>query len=182
MGYVEETGAAQHLRDARITPIYEGTTGIQAADLIGRKIARDGGAAISAALARMRDAQTQIARQNDELLAGIAIALDEGIDAVERAVRFIVSSSEGEQLRVASVGAVPFLEMFGIVAGGWQMALAALAARRRLSEGTGDAAFHKAKIQTARFYADHMLSRATGLSRVVVRGGSVALEIDQDQL
>jgi alkylation response protein AidB-like acyl-CoA dehydrogenase len=182
MGYVEETGAAQYLRDARITPIYEGTTGIQAADLIGRKIVRDGGAAISAALARMRDAQTQIARQNDELLAGIAIALDEGIDAVERAVRFIVSSSEGEQLRVASVGAVPFLEMFGIVAGGWQMALAALAARRRLSEGTGDAAFHKAKIQTARFYADHMLSRATGLSRVVMRGGSAALEIDQDQL
>src|SRR5207253_3569905 len=82
MGYVEETGAAQHLRDARITPIYEGTTGIQAADLIGRKIARDGGIAIAAVVARMRDVQTQLARHDDALLAGVACALDEGIDAL----------------------------------------------------------------------------------------------------
>ncbi|TMH33860.1 MAG: acyl-CoA dehydrogenase [Betaproteobacteria bacterium] len=182
MGYVEETGAAQHLRDARITPIYEGTTGIQAADLIGRKIARDGGIAIAAVVARMRDAQRELAQTDAELLVGIGTRLGDGVDALERAAQFIVGAREGQSLRAATVGSVPFLEMFGIVAGGWQLGLAALAAQRRLAQSSGNAAFYSAKIQTARFYADHMLSRAAGLAHAVVNGWGGALEIDDDQL
>jgi alkylation response protein AidB-like acyl-CoA dehydrogenase len=181
MGYIEETGAAQHLRDARITPIYEGTTGIQAADLIGRKIARDGGNAIGQVIGQMREVQTQLARHDDALLAGIACALDEGIDALERAVRFIVSTY-GSDVRSASVGAVPLLELFGIVAGGWQMGRAALASRRGLANGDGDADFLAAKLHTARFYADHMLNRAPGLAHSVLHGAAAALAIEDDQL
>jgi len=181
MGYIEETGAAQHLRDARITPIYEGTTGIQAADLIGRKIARDGGSAIGQVIGQMREVQTQLAQHDDTLLAGIACALDEGINALERAVRFIVSTYSSD-VRSASVGAVPLLELFGIVAGGWQMGRAALASRRRLADGDGDADFLAAKLHTARFYADHVLNRASGLAHSVLHGAAAALAIDDDQL
>jgi alkylation response protein AidB-like acyl-CoA dehydrogenase len=180
MGYVEETGAAQHLRDARITPIYEGTTGIQAADLMGRKIARDRGAAARAVLAKMHEVVQALAQDGDAQLNAVGAALAEGVTALERAVDFVVSTYEGD-VRRASVGAAPLLELFGVVAGGWQMARAALAARRRLASGDGDAAFLKAKLVTARFYADHVLSRARGLCHAVVFGGEAALALDDEQ-
>src|SRR5438105_3531023 len=134
MGFIEETGAAQHLRDARITTIYEGTTGIQAADLVGRKIARDGGQAIRDVIAQMRDVQAQLVRRDDARLAPIAASLQGGVAALEEAVRFIVATHEREP-KTTSAGAVPFLELFGAVSGGWQMARAALAAQQRLAEG-----------------------------------------------
>ena len=121
MGFIEETGAAQYLRDARITTIYEGTTGIQANDLVGRKIARDGAVAIGAVIEQMREVQGQLSSADDERLAAIEGPLRDGIDAVEQAVRFIVDSY-GSDARRPSVGAVPFMELLGIVAGGWQMA------------------------------------------------------------
>ena len=179
-GFIEETGAAQHLRDARITPIYEGTTGIQAADLIGRKVARDGGRAIGRVIERMREVEAELGRDGAEGLAAIAARLREGVAALEQGVQFIVSTY-GADVRVPSVGAVPFLELFGVVAGGWQMARAALAAQRRLAAGDGEAGFYRAKLATARFYADHVLVRAPGLARTVVTGAEGALAIEDDQ-
>jgi alkylation response protein AidB-like acyl-CoA dehydrogenase len=181
MGYVEETGAAQHLRDARITPIYEGTTGIQAADLMGRKIARDGGTAARALLAQIRDVAQFLERDGDQQLHAIAAALSDASASLADAVEFAVSTYEAD-VRRASVGAVPLLELFGVVAGGWQMARSALAARRRLASGDGDAPFLAAKLLTARFYADHVLCRARGLCHAVVHGADAALAIDDDQL
>jgi alkylation response protein AidB-like acyl-CoA dehydrogenase len=180
MGFIEETGAAQHYRDARITPIYEGTTGIQAADLIGRKIAREGGHTIASVIAQIRDVQTQAAAQEDGHLAAIGLALGEALAALERAVQFILATYATD-VKQPSVGAVPFLELFGIVVGGWQMARAALVARQRLAEGLGDAGFLTAKRLTARFYADHVLSSAVGLAHAVIHGAEAALAMDDEQ-
>jgi acyl-CoA dehydrogenase len=179
MGYVEETGAAQHLRDARITTIYEGTTGIQANDLIGRKIAREGGQTIEAVLGLMRGVGAELAAQPGEDFAAIRAGLAEGVAAVDQAVRFIVATYGGD-IRRAAVGAVPFLKLLGIVAGGWQMARAALAAQRHLAAGEGDP-FYGAKITTARFYADHVMTQAPGLARTIVGGGAAALALAEDQ-
>jgi len=182
MGFIEETGAAQFYRDARITAIYEGTNGIQAADLIGRKIARDKGAAIGEVAAEMRELVGQLEGTKDETLSAIAARLRDGVAALEQAVQFVVTIF-GSDVRKAAVGAVPFLELFGTVAGGWQSARAALAAHRLLAAGaTGaDASFYKAKIGTARFYADHVLVRAHGLARTVVSGADGALALTDEQ-
>jgi hypothetical protein len=181
MGYIEETGAAQLLRDVRITTIYEGTTGIQAADLIGRKIARDRGDAVRRVIADMRDVEAQLEQQKSETLSAVAARLRDGIAALEQAVQFIVSTY-GVDVRRASVGAVPFLELFGVVAGGWQTARAALVAHRHLAAGLGEPGFLRAKLGTARFYADHVLVRASCLARTVVTGAEGALAIEDDQL
>jgi alkylation response protein AidB-like acyl-CoA dehydrogenase len=180
MGYIEETGAAQHLRDARVTSIYEGTTGIQAADLIGRKIARDGGRAVRAVIEGMREVEIQLEREGGEDLTAVAARLRDGVSALDHGVQFILSTY-GTDVRRASVGAVPFLELFGVVAGGWQAARAALVAQRHIAAGRGDG-FLRAKLATARFYADHVLVRAAGLARIVVTGSEGALAIEDDQL
>jgi 3-(methylsulfanyl)propanoyl-CoA dehydrogenase len=178
MGFIEETGAAQMLRDARITTIYEGTTGIQAADLVGRKVARDGGAAARRVFAEMRQVEAQLEGARSPDLSAIAARLRDGVGALEQAVQFIVSTYATDP-RTVSVGSVPFLELFGVVAGGWQMARAALAAKRHVDEGRGDG-FLRAKITTARFYADHVLVRAPGLARTVVAGAEGALAMEDD--
>ena len=182
MGFIEETGAAQHLRDARITTIYEGTTGIQAADLIGRKIARDGGATIRACdRADARSARPARRARTTSGSRPSQASLRDGIDSARTGGAASSSTATAATCRSASVGAVPFLELFGIVAGGWQMARAALVAHRRLSDGGGDPAFHRAKLETARFYADHVLARAPGLAHTVVHGAESALAIEDDQ-
>jgi len=180
MGYVEETGAAQIFRDARITTIYEGTTGIQAADLMGRKVARDGGATIRRVISEMRQVEAQLAAESSPDLSAIAGRLREGIAALEAAVEFVLATY-GKDVRRASVGAVPFLTLFGTVAGGWQMARSALAAHRHVAAGRGDG-FLRAKIATARFYADQVLTRAAGLSQAVVAGAEGALAIEDEHL
>ena len=179
MGFIEETGAAQHLRDARITTIYEGTTGIQAADLIGRKLARDRGHAMGLVRESMLETASMLERQDDADLAAIAQRLREAVTALQEASAFIVDTYPVD-VRRASVGAVPFLELFGIAAGGWQMARAASIARRRLAEKAGDEAFYRGKLLTARFYADHVLTRAAGLASTVVHGADAALQICDD--
>ncbi len=181
MGFIEETGAAQFFRDARITSIYEGTNGIQAADLIGRKVARDKGEVIRGVIAEMREVEAQLEQEKSETLSAIAARLRDGIGALEQAVQFIVSTYATD-VRRASVGAVPFLELFGTVAGGWQSARAALAAHRHLAAGGGEAGFYRAKLATARFYSDHVLVRAAGLARTVVAGAEGVFSIDDDQL
>ncbi len=170
MGFVEETGAAQYLRDARITTIYEGTTGIQAMDLVGRKIAREGGATAKAWLAELKKLDAKLAAHPE-----IRKALADGVKAVEECVDFIVAAKDP---RVQFAGAVPFLKLMGIVAGGWQMARAALAADTMQG---GDQEFLKAKKATARFYADHVLVQAPGLRNTVVNGAAGVLALPEDQ-
>jgi alkylation response protein AidB-like acyl-CoA dehydrogenase len=170
MGFVEETGAAQYLRDARITTIYEGTTGIQAMDLVGRKIAREGGATAKAWLGEVKKLDAQLSGH-----AEIRKALAEGVKAVEDCVDFIVATKDP---RAQFAGAVPFLKLMGIVAGGWQMARAALAAQKKMSE---DKSFHEAKIATARFYADHVLVQAPSLRNTVVNGAAGVMALTEDQ-
>ncbi|MFA7280866.1 MAG: acyl-CoA dehydrogenase [Sterolibacterium sp.] len=176
MGFVEETGAAQHQRDARITTIYEGTTGIQANDLIGRKIAREGGATIKAVIGLMRQTEAELAKQSGAEFAVIKAALGKGIGAVSEAADYIVANY-GNDIRAVSVGAVPFLKLLGIVAGGWQMARAALVAQAKIAANDKDP-FYPAKIVTTRFYADHVLSTAPGLSHAVVHGGVGGMALD----
>ncbi len=178
MGFIEETGAAQIMRDARITTIYEGTTGIQANDLIGRKIAREGGATLKAVIAAMRQTRTD-AMADGELVA-LAATFGVAIDALEAAAEYIVAGYNSD-VRLVAVGAVPFLRLMGVVAGGWMMTRAALAARARISGGDADP-FYPAKIATAAFYATHTLVTASGLAQVVVGGGASALAIPEDLL
>jgi 3-(methylthio)propanoyl-CoA dehydrogenase len=174
VGFVEETGAAQFLRDARITPIYEGTTAIQANDLIGRKLARDSGSAARAVIAEMRTLESALRAEPD--LSGLAQPFLAAIEALEQAVGYIVENYATD-IRSVSVGAVPMLKLLGIVAGGWQLLRSALIAHRRGSApaGTADAAFHDAKISTARFYADFVLSQSAGLAHGIRRGAAGAL-------
>jgi acyl-CoA dehydrogenase len=180
MGFIEETGAAQFYRDARITSIYEGTNGIQAADLVGRKVARDKGAAIAAVIAEMREVVAQLEGAKSEALSATAARLRDGVTALEQAAQWIVAANDP---RKAAAGAVPFLELFGTVAGGWQSARAALAAQRLLAAGaTGaDASFYQAKLGTARFYADHVLVKAPALARTVVAGADGTLALSDEQ-
>ncbi|MEI7703671.1 MAG: acyl-CoA dehydrogenase C-terminal domain-containing protein [Deltaproteobacteria bacterium] len=178
MGFVEETGAAQLFRDARITTIYEGTTGIQAADLMGRKVARDGGATIRRVMAEMSGVVAELEKAGSADLSSIAATLREAVAALEAAVQFVLTTF-GTDVRRAAVGAGPFLMLFGTVAGGWQMARSALAAQRQIALGHGDG-FYRAKIATARFYADHVLTRASSLSRATVSGAEGALAIEDD--
>jgi alkylation response protein AidB-like acyl-CoA dehydrogenase len=181
MGFIEETGAAQYLRDARITTIYEGTTGIQANDLIGRKVARDGGKALAAAIAAMREARRALAEESSVELAAIGERVGAGIDALELAGRFVVDEMGGRGARRALAGAVPFLELAGIVCGGAQLARSALIATRKLAAGEGDAGFLRAKIATARYFSDHFLTRALGLCETVVGGGASVLALAEEQ-
>ncbi|MFS2122691.1 acyl-CoA dehydrogenase [Pseudomonas sp. Pseusp97] len=173
MGFIEETGAAQHLRDARITPIYEGTTAIQALDLIGRKIARDRGAAAFALIARLREGQLAMP-DDDPQLAAIRHRLFSAINALDDAVTHVVKHYD-DQVRQVALGSVPLLELFGIVTGGWQLARSAQVARERLASNSGDAAFYRAKLRTAQFYAGHFLTRAPGLAQTITEGGDAAL-------
>jgi 3-(methylsulfanyl)propanoyl-CoA dehydrogenase len=175
VGFVEETGAAQFVRDARITPIYEGTTGIQANDLIGRKLARDGGRAAQLVITQMRALAGDLAAAPK--LTEAAAAFSAAIDALERAIRYVVENYATD-IRGVSVGAVPMLKLFGIVAGGWQLLRSALISQQRLAapKASGaDAGFYEAKILTARFYSDHVLSQAPGLSHSIVHGAAGAL-------
>jgi alkylation response protein AidB-like acyl-CoA dehydrogenase len=173
VGFIEETGAAQYLRDARITPIYEGTTGIQANDLIGRKLARDGGRAAQTVVAEMRELASALSAESK--LSGLAPPFSAAVDALERAIVYVVENYATD-IRAVSVGAVPMLKLFGIVAGGWQLLRSASIAQRRLAEVSGaDIAFYEAKISTARFYADYVLSQSSGLEHSIVRGAAGAL-------
>jgi 3-(methylthio)propanoyl-CoA dehydrogenase len=172
VGFVEETGAAQYLRDARITPIYEGTTAIQANDLIGRKLARDGGEAAQTVVAEMRTLARALSE--DAKLSGLAPALSGAVDSLEQAIGYVVGTYATD-IRAVSVGAVPMLKLFGIVAGGWQLLRSALIAQRRLADASGDAAFYEAKILSARFYADFVLSQSPGLAHGIMHGAAGAL-------
>jgi hypothetical protein len=177
MGFIEETGAAQHLRDARITTIYEGTTGIQAGDLVGRKIAREGGATARGFVSELKRFDAELAKSKSPDVQAIRAALAAGAQAVADCVDYIVANA-GKDVKGVFAGAVPFLKLMGIVAGGWQMARAALAAEKLSSH---DPSFYQAKIKTARFYADHVLVQAPGLRDTVVKGGAGVMALSDEQ-
>ena len=180
MGFIEATGAAQFLRDARILAIYEGTTGIQANDLIGRKILRDKGAAARLALAEMREVAAKLRDKTGDDFAAIRSGLDDAIAQLEAAITWVLGTYDTDP-RAVLAGAVPLLNLFGIVAGGWQSARSALAAADRLAAGGNeDARFYRAKISTARFYADYLLSQATGLAHAVMHGAAGVLALEDD--
>src|SRR5436190_4001479 len=176
MGFVEETGAAQYLRDARITTIYEGTTGIQAMDLVGRKIQREAGVTAKAWLASLKALDAGLGKSGNADIKALRAQLAQGVQAVADGVNFIVESKDP---RATFAGAVPFLKLMGIVAGGWQMARAALAAERKLN--SGDKNFLQAKITTARFYGDHVLVQAPGLRDTVVKGAPAVMALSEEQ-
>jgi alkylation response protein AidB-like acyl-CoA dehydrogenase len=180
MGFIEETGAAQHYRDAKILTIYEGTTAIQANDLIGRKTVRDGGAVAKSILAQVRATEAQLAARDGDDLAAIHRQLVAGSAALETVIDYVVANAKSD-VKGVFAGSVLYLKLAGIVLGGWQMARAALVAECKLNAGEGDAGFMRAKIVTARFFADHFLSQASGLATAITQGsaGVLALEVDQ---
>jgi len=172
MGYIEETGAAQHLRDARIALIYEGTNGIQANDLVARKLVRDQGAALRDLIAEMRGLDADLAAEPGKALAFLRVHLRAGIGALETASDRLLAAFATDPARALG-GAVPYLKLFGLVTGGWLMAKAARAAQRHLDEGRADAAFHRAKLLTVRFFAEHRLALAPALLPAITGGGTV---------
>jgi butyryl-CoA dehydrogenase len=178
MGFVEETGAAQYYRDARILTIYEGTTAIQANDLIGRKTSRDGGATAKRFVAEMRATASELARAGGDC-AVIGARLRGAVDAYDGVIDFVVGAFKGD-VRAVYAGSVPYLKLAGIVHGGWQMGRAALAATRRLAAGD-DPAFHRAKIATARFFADHMLVTVAALATAATEGSAGTLALTEEQ-
>ena len=178
MGYVEEAGAAQYLRDARITTIYEGTTGIQANDLIGRKLVRDKGVNAGALIRDMKAELDALVPTNDVDLSAIKSAQKTALSALEEATAWLLAHSDSRP-REAAAGAVPYLKLTGAVTGGWQMARAARIARDLLAAGEQDAAFLRAKIATARFYAEHVLPEAAVWRDEITAGGGSTLALEE---
>ncbi len=180
MGFIEETGAAQYYRDARILTIYEGTTAIQANDLVGRKTARDGGAFAKSLIAQVRDTAAELGKAGSDDLKAIGKRLSEASAALEDVVNFIATNAKSD-IKAAFAGSVPYLKMAGVVFGGWQLGRAALVAAKKLSAGEGDASFYQAKITTARFFADHFVSTASASRAAIVEGSSGVLALAEDQ-
>ncbi|MFS0755202.1 acyl-CoA dehydrogenase [Noviherbaspirillum sp. 1P10PC] len=180
MGFIEETGAAQFYRDARILTIYEGTTAIQANDLVGRKTVRDGGATARAILAQVRQTEAELESAAGGDLAAIRNQLAAGSKALEEVVDYIVANMKSD-IKGVFAGSVPYLKMAGIVLCGWQMARAALIAQKKLDAGEGDARFYQAKIATARFFADYLLSQAASYRAAIVGGSAGVLALAEDQ-
>ena len=176
MGFIEETGAAQYLRDARISTIYEGTTGIQANDLIGRKVGAEKGATALTLIDEMRGLDAGLAAAG-ESFAGMHRGYVQAVHALEAGTRWLVDHYR-QQPEAAAAVAVPYLKLFGTVAGGWLMARAALIARERLAAPGADREFLEAKLATARFYLEHLLPQAAALSQTVTAGAASTLALD----
>ncbi len=178
MGYIEETGAAQYLRDARILTIYEGTTAIQANDLVGRKTGRDGGEVAMAIARRIASTEADLAKRDSDAARSMHKRLQAARQAYEQVVQFVANGVKDDPNAVFA-GSVPYLMLAGNVVAGWQMARALIVAEDRLAAGE-DAAFMRAKIATARFYAEHILSKVPGVRDSIVEGSagitSMALE------
>ena len=162
MGFVEETGAAQFYRDARIAPIYEGTNGIQAIDLVTRKLPLDGGAVVESYLGELRGVVEAVNATNDPALGWSGVRLEEAVASLTRATRWMLANTD-RSLDEALAGATPYLRLFSIAAGGCLLAQQALAAMR-INADAGP------RVALARFFAENFAVQATGLERTVVEG------------
>jgi alkylation response protein AidB-like acyl-CoA dehydrogenase len=180
MGFIEETGAAQHLRDARILPIYEGTNGIQARDLVGRKITKDGGETMLALVAEMRTLAEEMKAAPGDDISAICAGVSASADALEDATKWVAQTAKAE-LANALAGSVPFLRLAGTALGGWLLARSALVAQQRLAERDGDPAFLEAKLITARFYADVILPPALAQLGPLKAAGRTVFALREEQ-
>ncbi|MBK8118803.1 MAG: acyl-CoA dehydrogenase [Sulfuritalea sp.] len=169
MGFVEETGIAQHFRDARVITIYEGTTGIQANDLVGRKILREGGESLRLLIAEMRGVAGELASRDQLAVLGPALVRD--LDTLEQTLEWILANGRERQAEVLA-GAVPFLHLLGTVCGSWQMARAGLAAHARLDADDGDTEYLEGIVDLVHFYFGHLAPMASGLTSIVMEGGA----------
>jgi 3-(methylthio)propanoyl-CoA dehydrogenase len=178
MGFIEETGAAQHYRDAKILTIYEGTTAIQANDLVGRKTARDGGQTAKAIASRIEATEAALARRDSAAAQAMLKRLKAAREAFVQVVDFIASQAKGNP-NAAFAGSVPYLMLAGNLMAGWQLARALMVAEDKLAAGE-DTAFMQAKIATARFYAEHILAKVPGQRDAIVEGADsvTALALD----
>ncbi|MCY3750923.1 MAG: acyl-CoA dehydrogenase [Gammaproteobacteria bacterium] len=177
MGYIEETGAAQHFRDARITSIYEGTSGIQAQDLVGRKIIRDDGKAIRELIGEIRQTTADLS-DADAGQAVIKRALDDATGKLAQATDWLLSNYRDDPDAPGSA-AINYLMLMGYVCGGWQMARAAMIAAQK--SASSDDEFYRSKIVTARFYAEHYLPRTGGHFSAIRAGSGTIMALDEGQ-
>ena len=180
MGFIEETGAAQHLRDARILPIYEGTNGIQARDLVGRKVAKDSGETMLGLVAEMRTLAQEMAKAPGDDMAAIRVGVQAAADALEDATKWAAQSVKAD-LVTALAGSAPFLRLAGTALGGWLLARGALVAQSKLAARDGDPAFLEAKLITARFYADVILPPALAQLGPLKAAGRTVFALKEDQ-
>jgi 3-(methylthio)propanoyl-CoA dehydrogenase len=178
MGFIEETGAAQYYRDAKILTIYEGTTAIQANDLVGRKTARDGGQTAKAIVAQIEATEQALAKRSSADAAAVLQRLKAARLALLEVIDFVAANTKTKPNAVFS-GSVPYLMLAGNVFAGWQMARSLIAAEDALAQGH-DAAFMQAKIITARFYAEHILNKAVGVRDSIVQGADVVTALSLD--
>ena len=178
MGFIEETGAAQYYRDSRISAIYEGTTGIQANDLVGRKVGREGGQTALALIAEMEKISAQMLAMNDVNLKAIAAQLTNSLASAKRATEWIATMYPNNPAAVFA-GAVHYLKLMGTVTGGWMMARAALVAANQIKAGEGDGDYLKAKIMTTRFYAHHILTMASSFADALIQGADSVLQMEE---
>ncbi len=178
MGYIEETGAAQYYRDAKILTIYEGTTAIQANDLVGRKTARDGGQTAKAIAAQIEATEGLLLTSGSADALAVAKRLKAAREAFVDVVEFVANNTKTHPQDVFA-GSVPYLMLAGNLMAGWQLARALLLAQDEIAKGV-DVSFMQAKIVTARFYADHLLTKAPGMRDAIVEGAGcvTALALD----
>ncbi len=169
MGFIEETGAAQHYRDAKILTIYEGTTAIQANDLVGRKTARDGGQTAQAIAQQIAATEAELAQRDSAAARAVLKRLTAAREAFVQVVEFVAAGTKANPNAVFA-GSVPYLMLAGNLMAGWQLARALLVAERQIATGEGDTAFLSSKIATARFYADHLLTRIPGQRDAIIEG------------
>ena len=179
MGYIEESGAPQHLRDARIAPIYEGTNGIQALDLVTRKVVRDNGATATHLLAMIRATLSEIGASATGPVAVIRQRLLQSTQDLAEATEWMLETFPHAPARGAA-GACDYLALTGIVASGWLMAKAAVAAAKRLASGSDDVAYCRAKLVSARFFADTFLSQTPALHARLKASGEALAGIDPE--
>ncbi|HJP44579.1 MAG TPA: acyl-CoA dehydrogenase C-terminal domain-containing protein, partial [Arenicellales bacterium] len=177
MGYIEETGAAQHYRDARITTIYEGTTGIQAADLVGRKMLRDGGQMVGEVIETMRTETAAAASSTAPDVQAVATAVGRLIEKLTEATAWLLAAA-GRDPRIPLAGSFNYLMLWGITAGGWQMAQAATAARRCLDADEGDSAFYRAKLANCSHYASQVLPHGEAYASAIIDSGASLEDLD----
>lgn len=182
MGYVEETGAAQHWRDSRITPIYEGTNGIQANDFVFRKTARDGGAGMKAYLQDVDATLAALEAAGDDRLSSIRTQLLSAKATAEKALTWLLAQAEQKEVTQVAASAAPYLDLMGLLVGAELLARGAVAALAELNGGASDKGFYKAKIEVAQFFAEHLLPRVHGLLGPVCAGASTAMSFDEEQL
>ncbi|HEX3062378.1 MAG TPA: acyl-CoA dehydrogenase [Usitatibacter sp.] len=181
MGFIEETGAAQHLRDARITTIYEGTTGIQANDLVGRKMGREEGRTALALIADVEKTVPQLAASSDAALRAIGESLRVSLECLRSTVAWVSKTFAAQPAAVAA-GSVYVLKLMGITLGGWMLARSAQIASGQLADGEGDAGYLRGKILTARFFAEHVMTQAPAFAAAATRGAESVLAMEEGLL